>query len=95
MLETLQPLNEVGLKVKDVVVLVDREQGGEDNLKKQGLILHSVIKITEMMTILEEASETKMQVITCLHSCFPKISSLSSAGRVGSTCQSPRSSPIH
>jgi len=31
--ETVQPLQDVGLKVKDVVVLVNREQGGEAHMR--------------------------------------------------------------
>ena len=39
-LETVQSLQEVGVQVKHVVVIVDREQGAEDTLTKAGLVLH-------------------------------------------------------
>ena len=39
-LETVQSLQEVGVPVKHVVVIVDREQGAEDTLTKAGLVLH-------------------------------------------------------
>jgi uridine monophosphate synthetase len=50
--EAIQPLQEAGLKVKDIVVLVDREQGGRQQLKEKGFELHSVIKISELLDVL-------------------------------------------
>jgi len=50
--ETIKPLNKVGLKVNDVVVLLDREQGGETNLKNSGVKLHAVFKISEVLEVL-------------------------------------------
>lgn len=40
--------------VKHVVVLVDREQGGFDNLKKNGLELHPLVRIGEVIGYLRE-----------------------------------------
>ena len=39
-LETVQSLQDVGVAVKHVVVIVDREQGAVDTLTKAGLVLH-------------------------------------------------------
>ena len=47
--EATKTLEDHGLVVKDVVVLVDREQGGADQLKKAGYTLHSAIKLTELL----------------------------------------------
>jgi|TARA_B100002003_G_C14087773_1_gene523267 uridine monophosphate synthetase len=47
--EAIETLQGHGLVVKDVVVLLDREQGGADQLKKAGYILHSALKLTELM----------------------------------------------
>jgi uridine monophosphate synthetase len=49
--ETITPLKEVGLNVTDIVVLIDREQGGKKRLEEQGLTLHAVLKITVMFEI--------------------------------------------
>lgn len=50
--EAIQPLLENGLKVKDIAVLIDREQGGIQELKAKGLNLHSVLPISELAEIL-------------------------------------------
>jgi uridine monophosphate synthetase len=36
------------LQVEDVVVLIDREQGGAEDLGKQGYRLHSVLTLREL-----------------------------------------------
>jgi uridine monophosphate synthetase len=43
--------------VSDIVVLVDREQGGAQEIAKRGYQVHSVFKITEMMQFLQEAGK--------------------------------------
>jgi uridine monophosphate synthetase len=54
-LETAASLQEEELVIKDVVVLVDREQGGARALAEQGYKLHSVCSITSIVnTLLEE-----------------------------------------
>ena len=42
-------LKENGLAVRDVVVLVDREQGGRQQIKKAGLSLYSALTISEII----------------------------------------------
>ncbi len=52
-LETIEPLALEGLKVSDIVVLLDREQGGKKYLAEKGYALHSVFTISEMLETLE------------------------------------------
>lgn len=47
--EAIGTLNTQGLIVKDVVVLVDREQGGASQLKNEGYTLHNSFTITEIL----------------------------------------------
>ncbi len=51
-IEALAPLTEAGLLVRDIVVLIDREQEGAAELAAHGLRLHSVLNITTLLDIL-------------------------------------------
>lgn len=55
--ETVEPLEQEGLKVADVVVLIDREQGGKRHLADKGYTLHAVVIITELLEALEKAGK--------------------------------------
>jgi len=47
--ESIKTLQDQGLVIKDVVVLVDREQGGANQLSKAGYTLHSAMMLTELL----------------------------------------------
>ena len=51
-LETVEPLEAVGLRVSDVVVLIDREQGGRRTLADRGLALHAAFTLSQLLEIL-------------------------------------------
>ena len=40
--------------MKDVVVLIDREQGGEAHLKANGLTLHAAFKLSALLSVLQK-----------------------------------------
>jgi orotate phosphoribosyltransferase len=48
-LETAELLEENGLKVKDVIVLVDREHGATERLRRRGYNLISILKLDVML----------------------------------------------
>lgn len=55
-LSSVEVLRQAGLIVMDVVVLVDREQGGAEKMVEQGLNLHAALTISEILSILKEAA---------------------------------------
>ncbi len=55
-LEGIKPLKELGAHVKHLIVVVDREQGGRENLEKLGHRVHSLAKISELVDCLLQSS---------------------------------------
>jgi uridine monophosphate synthetase len=51
-LEAIALLEEAGLVVKDILVLVDREQGGVEGLDARGYTVHSVLTLGRMLDAL-------------------------------------------
>jgi len=53
--EALAPLLDAGLSVRDVLVLIDREQGGAAELAARGVALHAVLTLSAMLADLVSA----------------------------------------
>jgi len=51
-IETIQPVINEGMIVKDIVVLLDRMQGGPELIKKQGYECHVIYDVKEVFEIL-------------------------------------------
>ena len=47
--EAIEKLTAAGLKVRDVVVLIDRQSGAKEALEQAGFRLHAVMTITELL----------------------------------------------
>ncbi len=61
-LEGLKPLEELGAHIKHLMVVVNREQGGKENLEKLGYKVHALAKISEIVTCLQQSKNiTKEQ----------------------------------
>jgi len=51
-LEGIGPLEELGAKIATILVVVDREQGGKENLEKLGYQFRALITISELVNTL-------------------------------------------
>jgi uridine monophosphate synthetase len=47
--EAIAPLEEAGLVVQDLVILIDREQGGRELLRARGYRLHAILTISQCL----------------------------------------------
>ena len=54
-LETVKELTHEGLKVTDALVFLDRQQGGATNLLNNGIKVHSVVNVDDLLEILIKA----------------------------------------
>ena len=55
-LEATRPLEAAGLTVHDVLVLIDREQGGAEDLSRHGYRLHAVLTLTQVLDVLRASA---------------------------------------
>jgi uridine monophosphate synthetase len=53
--EAIEKLADAGLKVKDVVVLIDRQSGAKESLENAGYHLHAVVTVSELLDYWEKA----------------------------------------
>jgi len=51
-LEGIKALQDLGAHVETIVVVVDREQGGRENLERHGLKVHALAKISDLVASL-------------------------------------------
>ncbi len=61
--EAIEKLNAVGLKVRDVVVLIDRESGAKEGLAKEGYNLHALFTLTQLLDHWEETERLPAEQI--------------------------------
>ncbi|MGI9580915.1 orotidine-5'-phosphate decarboxylase [Chryseobacterium sp. RRHN12] len=57
LLETIPEIEQEDLKVSDIVVVLDREQGGKQLLESKGYRVHTLFNISEVCNILQETGE--------------------------------------
>jgi len=55
--ETAAPFESEGLKIKDFIVLVDREQGGKKQLEDKGYNLYAIIGMHEVLEVMKETGK--------------------------------------
>ncbi len=60
-LEAIAPLEAAGLTVKDVLVLVDREQGGAQELAARGYAVHAALTLAQILDALTCAGKLTVE----------------------------------
>ena len=61
--EAIEKLTGVGLVVKDVVVLVDRQSGAKESLEQAGYSMYAVLTITQLLNYWEETGKVEKDKI--------------------------------
>ncbi|XP_048512300.1 uridine 5'-monophosphate synthase-like [Athalia rosae] len=67
-LETAKDLLNEGLKVQEAIVILDREQGGKNNLKINGIRMRSLYTLSSFMGYLLEARKVTLPVVESVSS---------------------------
>jgi orotate phosphoribosyltransferase len=61
-LEGIKPLEQLGAHVENILVVVDREQGGRENLEKMGYKIRALVKVSEVVkSLFQDSKITKEQ----------------------------------
>jgi len=61
-IEAIEPLKEAGLEVTDVLIILDREQGGDKILARAGYKLHSLGKLSEVLDALVASGKVEPEM---------------------------------
>ena len=61
--EAIEKLTAAGLKVQDVVVLVDRQSGAKEALQQAGFFLHSILTISQLLDHWESTRKVDIDLI--------------------------------
>ena len=56
-IEAIAPLEQAGLEVEDIVVLIDRQSGGAEELARHGYRLHAVLTLRQILGLLADQNE--------------------------------------
>ena len=67
LIETITEVENEGLKVSEIVVVLDREQGGTQLLEKKGYRVHTLFTISEVVKILQEAKKLNDEEVARVH----------------------------
>jgi orotate phosphoribosyltransferase len=79
--ETIHPLIDEKIHVRDVVVLLDREQGAKERLNAQGYRLHSAFTLSELLVSLESQGIIESSTVEDVHR-FIKNNNFAAAGSI-------------
>ena len=63
-LKTIEQLKAAQILVSDVIVLIDREQGGRETLAQKGYRLHATLRLSEILDVLYDAGHITAEQVT-------------------------------
>ncbi|GMV40325.1 MAG: hypothetical protein AMXMBFR64_20410 [Myxococcales bacterium] len=63
-LQAVSRLEEAGLRVSDMVVLIDRESGAREALAKSGFTMHAVLRFSDLLTFWEQRGLVAPEQVT-------------------------------
>ncbi|ACY40517.1 orotate phosphoribosyltransferase [Blattabacterium sp. (Blattella germanica) str. Bge] len=72
LLKTVIDLEKEGLIIKDIMSILDREQGGTENIKKRGYNIRTLFRIGEVLKMLEKKQFFKKKKIHMIQFFFSK-----------------------
>ncbi|RNA63374.1 orotate phosphoribosyltransferase [Chryseobacterium nematophagum] len=67
LVETISEVEQEDIKVSDIVVVLDREQGGKQLLESKGYKVHTLFNISEVCDILQENGELTENEVKRIH----------------------------
>ncbi|XP_046738999.1 uridine 5'-monophosphate synthase [Diprion similis] len=62
-LEAVKDLTDVGLKVKEAIIILDQQQGGDHNLRTKGIQMRSLYSLTSLMQHLLNAGKVTSAIV--------------------------------
>ena len=62
-IETVNDLRSEGLRIEDAIVVVNREQGGVQNISKQGIVLHSMFTLSYLLDVLKKSGKIEESMV--------------------------------
>ncbi|WP_185864565.1 orotate phosphoribosyltransferase [Blattabacterium cuenoti] len=72
LLKTIIDLEKEGLIIKDIMSILDREQGGIENIKEKGYSIQTLFRIGDILNVLNENNLLKKQELHIIHLFFNK-----------------------
>jgi len=66
--EAIEKLTSAGLKVRDVVVLIDRESGAKEALEREGFKMHALFTLTQLLDHWEATERLPLEQIISVRS---------------------------
>jgi uridine monophosphate synthetase len=68
----IKPLEQLGAKVENIMVVVDREQGGRENLENAGYKVHALARISELVDSLLQCRHISKEQADAVLDCIKK-----------------------